>query len=133
MSDSPEKQPIPGEKAVWRLYDRREVASVDVIALPDEVPGDGGVFHHPHRSGLSRELQPAAIAGSERLLDTTWEGGRIWGRQTIEAARAIRNADLSVLDPGVRRIVDPHVYHVSVTSRMRNLQERVRKQTLAGA
>ena len=40
----------------------------------------------------------------------------------IAAARARRDADVAALDPGVRRLVNPHVYHVSITERVAALK-----------
>jgi nicotinate phosphoribosyltransferase len=34
-------------------------------------------------------------------------------------------ADLERLDPGVKRLVNPHVYHVSVTRRLAELKSRL--------
>jgi nicotinate phosphoribosyltransferase len=36
--------------------------------------------------------------------------------------RSRRAADLERLDPGVRRLVNPHIYHVSLTRSMKDLQ-----------
>jgi nicotinate phosphoribosyltransferase len=36
--------------------------------------------------------------------------------------RSRRRADLDRLDPGVRRLVNPHIYHVSLTGAMKDLQ-----------
>ncbi len=36
--------------------------------------------------------------------------------------RSRRIADLDRLDVGVRRLVNPHIYHVSLTERIKSLQ-----------
>ena len=52
VSDTPEKVPIPGQKQIWRLYDRRGRATADVVGVADEdLSGDEIVLHHPHRWG----------------------------------------------------------------------------------
>ena len=56
VSDTPEKQPVPGEKELWRIYDRRGSATADVIATGAESLSAGLTLHHPHRHGLSRTL-----------------------------------------------------------------------------
>ncbi|HEX5696567.1 MAG TPA: hypothetical protein VFZ15_09275, partial [Acidimicrobiia bacterium] len=40
----------------------------------------------------------------------------------IVEARERRLADLDRLDPGVKRLVNPHVYHVSITRRLAELK-----------
>ena len=41
----------------------------------------------------------------------------------IGAARERRAADLARLDPGVRRLVNPHPYHVSLTPELSELKQ----------
>jgi len=42
-------------------------------------------------------------------------GTRLQESPTIDELRQRRIADLERLDPGVRRLINPHVYHVSLT------------------
>lgn len=42
---------------------------------------------------------------------------------TIKEMRERRRANLERLDPGFRRIVNPHVYHVSLTQRLWELKQ----------
>ena len=39
----------------------------------------------------------------------------VYDLPTLESIRETRQADLERLDPGVRRIKNPHIYHVSLT------------------
>jgi nicotinate phosphoribosyltransferase len=39
--------------------------------------------------------------------------------------RQRRQADLERLYPGVRRIMNPHIYHVSLTERLWNLKQEL--------
>ncbi len=43
----------------------------------------------------------------------------------MEELRAQRAADLERLDPGVRRLLNPHIYHVSLTPRLYDLKQRL--------
>jgi nicotinate phosphoribosyltransferase len=125
-SDSPEKAPIPGSKRVWRVYDRRGLATADVVSAADEEPGSGpeGLeLHHPHRNGVGRTLAPDEIGSVEELLVPVFAGGeRRHGNPPLEELRRRRTADLERLDPGVRRLVNPHRYHVSLTTHVKDLQ-----------
>ncbi len=59
----------------------------------------------------------------ESLLEPVFlDGRRVGGPATIAEMRKRRDADLARLDTGVRRIVNPHIYHVSLTERMKDLQ-----------
>jgi nicotinate phosphoribosyltransferase len=39
--------------------------------------------------------------------------------------RANRRADMDRLDAGVRRLLNPHIYHVSLTQRLWDLKQRL--------
>ena len=124
VSDTPEKVPIPGQKQIWRLYDNRGRATADVVGIADEQLPDGDiVLHHPHRIGISRVIGRDEVTRVEDLLVEVYRGGR---RTTptpdLEEMRSRRISDLDQLDVGVRRLVNPHIYHVSLTEKMKALQ-----------
>ncbi len=126
ISESREKIPIPGQKRLWRIYDRRGAATADVVAALDEelVAGRELRIHHPYRAGVHRTLAGPDVAVVEELLTPIFgEGAEIVG--DLEAARRRRREDLDRLDPGVRRLVNPHVYHVSLTDRVKALQDEL--------
>lgn len=133
ISDTPEKMPIPGEKRVWRVHDSRGMASADVVSAEDEDLSKIGEIdlHHPHREGIVRRLED--VASVEELLVPVYDQGtRLDGSPSLEAMRAWRAADLARLDPGVKRLVNPHVYHVSLTSRVKDLQRELVARARAG-
>jgi len=126
VSDSPGKIPTPGLKKVWRVTDSRGYSTADVIATDDE-PQPGSerlVMHHPTREGVQRTLEPKDIAGVEELLRPVFRGSRLQS-PTIAEMRRRRSADVELLDPGVRRLVNPHIYHVSLTQTMKDLQRQL--------
>ena len=57
------------------------------------------------------------------LVEVLREGSLVYELPTIEAMRTVRQADLERLDPGVRRILNPHIYHVSLTERLWELKQ----------
>jgi nicotinate phosphoribosyltransferase len=44
---------------------------------------------------------------------------------TIADMRARRQADVERLDAGVKRLVNPHIYHVSLTDKLWNLKQEL--------
>ncbi len=125
VSESPAKVPIPGAKSAWRLYDRRGIATADVVATAGEDPlADPEIaLHHPHHDGVSRTVSRNEISEAEPLLEPAWRnGGPVAPALSIKEMRARRRHDLDRLDLGVRRLVNPHVYHVSLTDRLKRLQ-----------
>ena len=134
ISDTPEKMPIPGEKRVWRVHDSRGMASADVVSGGDEDLSRIGEIdlYHPHREGIVRRLED--VASVEELLVPVYKRGtRLDGSPSLDAMRAWRVADLDRLDPGVKRLVNPHVYHVSLTSRVKDLQRELVAKARAGS
>jgi len=123
ISDTPEKMPIPGDKRVWRIYDDRGLASADVVSAGDEDLSFGGSLdlYHPHRKGIIRRLDN--IRDVEELVVPAYEEGkRVGSVPSLDEMRQRRIEDLERLDVGVRRLVNPHVYHVSLTKNVKQLQ-----------
>ena len=56
-------------------------------------------------------------------------GDSVW-EPTVEEMRAHRQADIKRLDPGVRRLMNPHIYHVSLTERLWQQKQNLVRQAL---
>jgi nicotinate phosphoribosyltransferase len=118
LSETPAKVPNPGQKQSWRVYDRR---GRDLLTLDDEDPPmmDPLVLRHPVEQATQRTLAKDEISEIEPLLvDVLLDGKEVYERPKIEAMREQRNADLARLDAGVRRLMNPHIYHVSLSERL---------------
>jgi nicotinate phosphoribosyltransferase len=121
ISDTLEKVPNPGHKRLWRFYDRRGMAIADVMGLEDEQPDavPHTVLHHPTDHTAYRTISRADVSEIEPLLvEALHEGQPVYHHLSIEGMREQRRSDISRLDPGVRRLMNPHIYHVSLTERL---------------
>jgi nicotinate phosphoribosyltransferase len=126
FSDNPEKTTNPGVKQVWRIKDGQGMAVADILTLVDE----GGeeilekksrhAFWHP--SADYRHFYHEITGSAERLLKPRMEGGRILARTGLEEIREHVNRDLDSLDPSYKRLLNPHIYKVSITQRLRELK-----------
>jgi nicotinate phosphoribosyltransferase len=128
LSEAPEKTPNPGHKQVWRIYDARGQATADLLSLGDEDPRQMTplTLHHPTDYTQQRLLSQANITAVEPLqAEILREGQRVYPAQTIAEMRARRHADMERLDPGVRRLLNPHIYHVSLTPRLWDMKQRL--------
>lgn len=126
VSDSPSKTPNPGHKQVWRLYDQRGKATADLLSLEEECPCEMSevILHHPIDHNKSRHLKGIEISEYEPLLvDIIKDGRLVVELPSIEEMRQIRIRDVERLDPGVRRIMNPHIYHVSLTQGLWDLKQ----------
>ena len=126
ISESPANVPNPGHKYVWRLYDRRGKATADLLGIEPDDPlsMDKILLRHPTDHSKFRVLDKEDISEFEPLLeDVMIEGQPVSKTTDIEQMRKRREADVSGLDAGVRRIMNPHIYHVSVTERLWELKQ----------
>jgi nicotinate phosphoribosyltransferase len=130
ISDTPAKTVNPGAKNLRRIYDSRGRATADLIGRVGEDTEQPLELRHPTLPDVSRTLGAEQIAEIEALLvPIVDEGVVVSDLGDIERARQRREADLERLDPGVRRLVNPHVYHVSLTPALWQL----RHELVAGA
>jgi nicotinate phosphoribosyltransferase len=131
-SDSPAKVLNPGAKRLWRVYDDRGQATADVLSTADETlsPGVDLTLHHHARPDVSRLLAARQWSRVDELLVPVLDGGRIVldGLGDLTAAAARRERDVGALDPGVRRLVNPHTYHVSITDGIFELKHKLLDQ-----
>ncbi|MFO7767881.1 MAG: nicotinate phosphoribosyltransferase [bacterium] len=128
LSETPAKVPNPGHKAVWRIYDERGKAGADLITLAEQDPTgwESVRLRHPTETDTHRTLSAAEISGIEPLLVEVLESGRpVYDPPGLETIREVREEDLGRLDPGVRRIINPHLYHVSLSDELYEMKREL--------
>ncbi len=125
LSESRFKTINPGNKQAWRIYDQRNKATADLLSLHDEDPrkSDGIVLHHSSDPNISRKLDKKSFKEIEPLLvEILKEGELVHEYPSIPELRAIREKDVERLDTGVKRLMNPHIYHVSLTPKLSELK-----------
>lgn len=135
ISENPVKTPNPGRKNVWRLYDSRGLATADLLTLEEEDPRqmDPLALRHPAEAVTTRLMPQAEIGAIEPLLETVWaDGGLQYDKPPLEAIRQQRQVDLERLDSGVRRLINPHIYHVSLSEKLWQLKKKLIASYKAG-
>jgi nicotinate phosphoribosyltransferase len=128
VADNPIKTLIPGEKNTWRLYDQRNRAVADLMMLKEEDPRElHQIFlRHPFDHTAYRTLESSSISAIEPLQEEVLREGRlVKPLPGLEDIRAVRQKDVERLDPGVRRLINPHIYHVSVSERLWDLKQQM--------
>lgn len=126
FSDNPEKTTNPGVKNLWRLYDQDGMARSDILSLEDEeiLSGQSQRFYHPSGDYRQFTFTPALV---EPLLKLCFSKGSIENKelnpqQAIQNARHTMQSQLLKLDDTYKRILNPHIYKVSVTKKLRQLK-----------
>jgi nicotinate phosphoribosyltransferase len=128
ISESLAKTPNPGNKYAWRIYDLRNKATADVMSLENEnlMKTDPIDLRHPIEHTKQRSLSQDNISQIEPLLvDVLKEGKLVYELPMLKEIRQKREVDIDKLDPGVRRIMNPHIYHVSLTQKLWELKQEL--------
>jgi nicotinate phosphoribosyltransferase len=128
ISESAQKTPTPGRKKVWRLYDKRHFATADLIGLDGEDPRamESIVLHDPFDYTRYRTLDSLQCPEIEPLMvEVLRDGHLVYDLPPLEEMRRARESDVARLDPGVKRLVNPHIYHVSLTQKLWDLKQEL--------
>ncbi len=128
FSDNPEKTTNPGIKSLWRIYDQDGMARADILSLADEEVREEQAqrFYHPSGDYRQFSFTPARV---EPLLRLRVKAGKPADstptpHQAIQEARSTMQRQLLTLDDTYQRILNPHIYKVSVTRQLRQLKIR---------
>jgi nicotinate phosphoribosyltransferase len=136
ISETPDKTLNPGNKLGWRLYDNRGKATADVISLEHEnLPAAECItLQHPEEPHKNRHLCRDEISEIESLhVKVLDEGKLVYDLPGIEDMRKQRQEDIDRLDIGVKRLVNPHKYHVSITEELWDLKQSLITSITAAA
>jgi nicotinate phosphoribosyltransferase len=123
FSDNPEKTTTPGLKQVWRIRDANGLAVADVLALDGETfeKNTRRAFWHP--SADYRHFYHTLEGRAEPLLRLRLQNGeQLIPHPSLREVRKLVKSDLDIFDDSYKRILNPHIYKVSVTERLRTLK-----------
>jgi nicotinate phosphoribosyltransferase len=129
FSDNPEKTTLPGIKQVWRLKDSGGLAVADIITL-DEAEGgadekiiSGRRRAFWHTQADYRHFYHTVEQEPVPLLTRRLENGKqISPNPALTAIQNHCKAQLAMFDDSYKRLLNPHIYKVSITEKMRNLK-----------
>ncbi len=135
ISENPEKTLNPGHKFIWRIYDERGKAIADVMSTNDEdLCSQKEIhLHHPTDPTKHRTLECSQLSKIERLLVNIMKDGKvIYELPSLNEIRETRRKDIEALYPGVTRLMNPHLYHVSLTEKLWQLKQDLIKEYIDG-
>jgi nicotinate phosphoribosyltransferase len=133
VSNNPEKVTNPGIKQVWRYANAEGSPLADLIGLEDDPPVSGAEtkFHHP--MGDYRSFSLRDYAEITPLLSVKMKEGRIpTDSPGVKALQSRAVTGLASLDDTYKRLINPHVYRVSLSTGLRDLKARLIKENLPG-
>lgn len=126
FSDNPAKTTNPGIKNVFRLYDSNGMACADILALEDEVLEIDKEYRFYHPMVDYRQFSCSAKT-IEPLLKKRIENGkrlqeRLSDSEQLKISRNNMQTQLETFDESYKRILNPHIYKVSLTEKLKDLK-----------
>ncbi|MFX0207715.1 MAG: nicotinate phosphoribosyltransferase [Candidatus Hodarchaeota archaeon] len=133
VSENVTKTINPGIKKIWRFNDDSGKFLIDVIGLYNETkPRSGDWVHHPIEH-LKKYQLPDEIY-SHSLHQLLMVEGKIMTSENFGDWREAQRfciEQLQALDPTFKRLLNPHIYKVSLTENLYNLKlDMIKKFTL---
>lgn len=126
FSDNPEKNTNPGIKNVYRLYDEEGNAQADIIALENETieTNTENRFFHPMIDYRQFSFKAAKV--EQMLHQVVTNGNRTTPKENpgkvLRRVHETMLRQLETFDSSYKRILNPHIYKVSLTEKLKNLK-----------
>jgi nicotinate phosphoribosyltransferase len=127
LSDNPEKTTNPAVKQVWRIKDSDGLSVADLLALDDTdddeqyCAGDDITLYH--YQGDYRHFKYKVDGSIKPLLKVRMENGVLSeSLPELPTIAAKVKAGLETLDASYKRLLNPHIYKVSISEKLRALK-----------
>jgi nicotinate phosphoribosyltransferase len=126
VSNNAAKTTNPGIKQVYRFFNKDGSAAADLIALEEEViPEDRPyTFYHPmyfHDKFTLADYGRVKLMLSLKMKD----GKRLNGMPSIKDLQKRVKTNLKDFDTSYKRIINPHIYKVSLSEKLKSLKARL--------
>ena len=132
VSNSYDKTTNPGTKQVYRFFDKSGNALADLIALNDETieSGKNITFHHPFSTADFFIMKKDRYASFRPMLTKKMENGkRTAAPVPLTEIQRSSAEKLAAFDKTYKRIINPHIYKVSLSEKLRNLKTELLVRT----
>ncbi len=130
VSNNPEKTTNPAIKQVWRFSSAEGSPLADLVCLEvEEVsPGRPFVFHHP---GDYRSFRLEEYADIRPLLSPVMKDGqRLASPPPLADIQSRVSRNLKQLDDTYKRLINPHLYKVSLSPLLKELKQTLIENTM---
>ena len=128
ISNNPAKITTPGIKQVWRLYNKDGSMKADVISLNDETieKGKPYTFYHPDNEWQFFNFSASKV--KPLLKEYIKDGNIVESCPSLKEIKAFAMSELELLDATSKRLLNPHIYKVSLTEKIKALKIAVLKE-----
>lgn len=127
FSENPAKMTNPGVKNVWRLYDENGMAGADILSLENEVIEADKEYRYFHTMVDYRQFLFTASKVESLLKKRLENGRRTQPREKdsvqIRKSRKVMETQLDTFDESYKRILNPHIYKVSLSENLKDLKK----------
>ncbi len=134
FSDNPAKTTNPAVKNVFRLYDENGMAAADILALENENIIENTEYKYFHPMVDYRQFAFKAAKFEPLLKKRIENGKRIAERKSdteqLKLSRATMQNQLKAFDESYKRILNPHIYKVSITEKLKDLKVKFIEENL---
>lgn len=125
VSDNPAKITNPGIKQVWRLYDGDGFFRADIIGLYDESMSVGKQITYYHPLNDYQQFSFKAAKAEELLHPKIINGAYTGTKETLQELHQRTAQQLECLHPTSRRLLNPHIYKVSLTDTLFTMKQKL--------
>lgn len=125
LSENSEKVTNPGNKSIYRIYDKESgKIRADLICLADETfdEGDPLLLFDPMEPWKKTMLQPGSYKLRELMAPIFREGKCCYESPKVMDIRAYCQAEQDTLWEETRRLVNPHRVHVDLSSKLYDMK-----------
>lgn len=124
MSADRDKCTIPGRKQLWRLSqtDNARHFELDVITAAGASPESGHRVYDPTNPIRYTEVDAGLLVEDVRSV-VMEEGKRVHAAKSLDDIAAYAQTQLARLPDGSQRLLNPHVYRVSLSAELHALRE----------
>ena len=132
ISDTPQKISLPYIKNILRFFTEEKML-FDVILIEKEKIGINDTFFEPdfHYPLISLNRQNFKTVKKKLLLKLIVKNGKlVYNFPTIEEIREKTKQNLSLLPAEYKRLINPHIYSVGISKKLKQLKEKLVQQFL---
>ena len=128
LSENTEKVTNPGNKTVYRIYDKENHKIIaDLIALVDETFDSGKplLLFDPIDTWKKTHLQPDTYEIRKLLVPVFINGTCVYESPKVMDIREYSQKDLNTLWDETRRLINPHRVHVDLSKKLWTLKNEL--------
>jgi len=132
LSNNPEKMTNPGRKNILRFYDKNNQMLADLIYLEKEKKELTAKLKNKSAIKLNHPTDKHAYIimkdynKSEHLLKKVLENGkRVTRKRNLKEIQKYTKQQLSTLHSTYKRLINPHIYKVSLSDKLSQLKKRL--------